>query len=140
MKLEIGSVINPHKDHASGYEDGMFRLHIPVTTNSEVEFILNGEQLIMKEGECWYTNVNFEHSVANRGKQARIHLVIDGERNDWSDSLFFSLAPRDSFFPKEEERYSKETLVQMIDSLKLWNDPAYEPHIIQLQKQLDALE
>ncbi|MCW5518301.1 aspartyl/asparaginyl beta-hydroxylase domain-containing protein [Aureitalea sp. L0-47] len=135
MKLDAGAVIKPHKDHASGYEDGMFRVHIPIHTNSDVEFILDSERIVMKEGECWYTNVNFEHSVANRGEAARVHLVIDGKRNDWSDKLFFSLAPEEDFIPKKKE-YSKEELQQMIECMENLEGSGYEVHIQKLRKQL----
>jgi quercetin dioxygenase-like cupin family protein len=135
MKLDVGAVIKPHKDHASGYEDGMFRVHVPIRTNPNVEFILDGARIVMNEGECWYTNVNFEHSVANKGEAPRVHLVIDGERNDWSDSLFFSLAPEEEFVPKKKE-YSKEELQQMIECMENLEGSGYEVHIQKLRKQL----
>ena len=101
LQLAIGAEIKPHSDHCLGYEDGSFRLHIPIITNSEVEFILDGNRVIMNEGECWYIDANFVHSVANRGTKDRIHLVIDGIRNDWTDQLFFAEAnPNQVIKPK----------------------------------------
>lgn len=97
LQLAVGSEIKPHSDHSLGYEDGCFRLHIPIITNSEVKFILDGKRLIMNEGECWYIDANFTHSVANRGQHDRIHLVIDGLKNDWTDALFYSEAGEDQF-------------------------------------------
>lgn len=97
LNLGPGAEVKPHRDHCLGYEDGMFRLHIPLITNQEVEFILDGQRLIMNEGECWYFNANFLHSVKNGGDQDRIHLVIDGIRNEWTDQLFFSQASADEF-------------------------------------------
>jgi len=135
MKLDAGAFIKTHRDHASGYEDGMFRVHIPISTNPGVEFILDGERIVMNKGECWYTNVNFEHSVANRGEAARVHLVIDGERNDWSDNLFFSLAREEDFIPKKKE-YSKEELKQMIECMENLEGSGYEEHVQNLRKQL----
>lgn len=88
LRLTKGSVIKPHKDYQLGYENNNFRLHIPIVTNNQIEFILGGDRLKMLPGECWYTNVNFTHSVANKSTQDRVHLVIDGERNNWSDELF----------------------------------------------------
>lgn len=139
MKLDAGAYIKPHRDHDSGYEDGMFRIHIPVITNSEVEFLLNGERLVMNPGECWYTNVNFEHSVANRGQEDRVHLVLDYARNEWSDQLFFTLANKDEFLPQQQEEYSKDTLLKMIDALEIFNDMAYLPHIQKLKQRLKEL-
>lgn len=89
LRLAANAEIKPHSDNCLGYEDGTFRIHIPIITNPNVEFILDNERLIMNEGECWYINANFIHSVTNKGKEDRIHLVIDGIRNDWTDNLFF---------------------------------------------------
>ena len=136
LNLGVGAFIKPHRDHALGYEDGCFRLHIPISTNDQVQFMLDGQSLNMKPGECWYTNVNYEHSVANQGKTDRVHLVIDGQRNDWSDDLFFSLAPKESFFPKMEEKNTPETIKQIIEQLKQLDEPAAKELIKQFQKKL----
>lgn len=82
LRLKAGSVIKEHRDHELGFDDGEVRLHIPVRTNPEVEFVLNQIRVIMNEGECWYLNVNLPHRVANRGATDRIHLVIDCVVND----------------------------------------------------------
>jgi hypothetical protein len=50
--------------------------------------MLEGEQLPLKAGECWYMNFSATHSIINSGSTARIHLVIDGIRNSWTDELF----------------------------------------------------
>jgi quercetin dioxygenase-like cupin family protein len=112
LRLEVGAEIKPHTDYELGYENGQFRLHIPIVTNSEIEFILDGERLIMLPGECWYTNVNFVHSVANKGMVDRVHLVIDGVRNEWTD----------------------ETIIRMLEELK--NNPKMVDH--QLISNLEA--
>jgi ribosomal protein S18 acetylase RimI-like enzyme len=83
LRLQAGSVIKEHRDYQLGFEDGEVRLHIPVRTNPEVEFVLNQIRVIMKEGECWYLNVNQPHRVANRGATDRVHLVVDCVVNDW---------------------------------------------------------
>ncbi len=121
LRLNAGSYIKPHKDYKLGYENNNFRVHIPIETNDQVEFILDGQQLSMLPGESWYTNVNFTHSVANRGKNDRIHLVLDAERNEWSDELFFSLAPKESFSLLQESQEEKR---QIIEELKRMNNPA----------------
>ncbi|MGK4568589.1 aspartyl/asparaginyl beta-hydroxylase domain-containing protein [Flavobacterium sp. 3HN19-14] len=123
LKLDIGAVVNPHKDFCLGYEDGYFRLHIPIITNSEVEFILDDKRIIMNEGECWYIDANFTHSVANRGKQDRIHLVIDGVRNDWSDAMFYKEAARERFI-KQERVIAEPQTEQIIAELLRMNTPA----------------
>jgi ribosomal protein S18 acetylase RimI-like enzyme len=92
LRLKAGSVIKEHRDHELGFEDGEIRLHIPVITNPEVEFVLNLVRVVMNEGECWYLNVNQPHHVANRGATDRIHLVIDCVVNDWMRDLLLAAA------------------------------------------------
>ena len=123
LQLAVGAEIKPHSDHCLGYEDGSFRLHIPIITNPDVEFILDGKRLIMNEGECWYIDANFEHSVANRGQQDRIHLVIDGVRNDWTDELFYKEASENQF-QKPEIVMSEEQKSLMIAELERMNTSA----------------
>lgn len=135
--LEAGARINPHRDYCLGYEDGVFRLHIPIVTNPNVEFILAGERVIMDEGTCWYINANEEHSVANRGTEDRIHLVIDGERNDWTDRLFFSLAPEEEFRPRKAQMNQEDTQ-RMIAELERLATPAALELLRQLKASGDA--
>jgi len=92
LRLKSGSVIKEHRDHELGIEDGEVRLHIPVITNAEVEFVLNQVRVVMREGECWYLNVNQPHRVANRGATDRIHLVVDCVVNDWLHELLLTTA------------------------------------------------
>jgi ribosomal protein S18 acetylase RimI-like enzyme len=96
LRLKSGSVIKEHRDHELGFEDGEVRLHIPVITNPEVEFVLNQVRVVMNEGECWYLNVNQPHRVANRGAADRIHLVIDCVVNDWLRDLLLAAAASNS--------------------------------------------
>lgn len=133
LRLEAGAYIKPHRDYKLGYEDNNFRIHIPIITHKKIDFILDGQRLAMHEGECWYTNVNYVHSVANRGTTDRIHLVIDGERNDWSDELFFSLAPKEHFFPKEGNNYSLAIKKRIIEELERINTEGAEQVIQDLQ-------
>lgn len=120
LNLAVGAEIKPHSDHCLGYEDGALRLHIPIITNSEVEFILDDKRIIMNEGECWYIDANFIHSVANRGTIDRIHLVIDGVRNDWTDELFFAEA-NPSQFIKPKPVMSEEQKQLIINELQRMN-------------------
>ncbi len=88
LNLKPGAVIKPHRDHELSFEQGEARLHIPVFTNADVEFLIDDVKLEMKEGECWYINANRIHSVANRGSTDRIHLVIDCQVTDWLRKVF----------------------------------------------------
>lgn len=133
LNLGPGAEIKPHTDHCLGYEDGMFRLHIPIITNSNVEFILDNQRLIMNEGECWYLNANFSHSVKNGGDNDRIHLVIDGVRNEWTDNLFFKNASIEEFTkptPVIDENQKK----LIIAELEKMNSPVAKELINNLKK------
>lgn len=136
MRLNAGAVIKPHRDNALSYEDGEFRLHIPIVTSPDVHFILGGERVIMNEGSCWYINANEEHSVSNNGTTDRIHLVIDGKRNDWTDGIFFPLAPASSFEPVQRKMPANEQQM-MIEELKRMNTPAALAIIAGLQNSAD---
>ncbi|GAA4757458.1 MULTISPECIES: aspartyl/asparaginyl beta-hydroxylase domain-containing protein [Flavobacterium] len=136
LRLSVGAEIKPHKDYCLGYEDGCFRIHIPIITNPEVEFILDNTRLIMNEGECWYINANFTHSVANRGKEDRIHLVIDGIRNEWTDNLFFKNARKDGF-EKKIVQNTKEEKEKIIQELRKMNTPVADKLISDLLNEID---
>ncbi len=88
LRLEKGAIIREHSDNALSFEDGEVRLHIPIITNDQIEFISNGKQLQLRAGQCWYINAGLPHSVANHSETDRIHLVIDCRVNDWLRSYF----------------------------------------------------
>lgn len=94
LKLGPGARILEHRDHNLSLEDGEVRLHVPITTDPRVEFYLNGEQLVMLAGECWYINSNLPHKVENHSDADRVHLVIDCVVDDWLRSLVASVTPR----------------------------------------------
>jgi len=94
LKLGVGAVIKEHRDHELGLEDGVARVHIPILTNPDVEFVLNQQRVIMDEGESWYLNFNLPHRVANHGASERVHLVVDCTVNDWLHALLGQPAER----------------------------------------------
>ncbi|MCW3070466.1 MAG: hypothetical protein JWO44_356 [Bacteroidetes bacterium] len=122
LRLQPGSVIKEHRDHGLGYRFGEFRLHIPIITDAAVEFIVDGKNIPMKRGECWYADFDLPHSVKNDSERERVHLVIDGKRNEWTDELF-----RKAGYDFEEEKeqlkpqYSEETINNMIEGLEKIN-------------------
>ena len=83
MLLAPGARIKEHKDFFMGFDEGVIRLHIPVITNPQVEFYLDGERVPMREGELWYLDFSQKHRVENNGDSDRIHLVMDCKVNDW---------------------------------------------------------
>ena len=88
LRLTAGSTIREHRDHKLGYEDGVVRIHVPVTTSPQVTFTLNGRRIEMLPGEAWYLNFNLPHSVKNASDIDRVHLVVDCILNDWLRDLF----------------------------------------------------
>ena len=119
LKLNAGAVIKEHKDAEMCFEIGEIRMHIPVVTNDEVEFYLDKERMNVKEGECWYMNFNLPHSVSNKSKTHRIHLVVDAKVNDWVKELF----SQPSIQKKEmvEPGYDTDTKLQIIARLRQLN-------------------
>jgi hypothetical protein len=83
MRLAAGSVIKAHEDEGLELAAGSARIHIPIATSPEVEFLLNGTPVAMAPGEAWYLRLSDPHQVANRGPHDRVHLVVDLEANDW---------------------------------------------------------
>lgn len=133
LSLSPKSFIKEHRDNSSGYSDGFFRIHVPIQTNDKVIFRLNGNNLPMKPGECWYADFNLPHYVSNEGETDRIHLVIDCLRNDWSDGLFTQYGY--DFEAEKRSTYSKETKLQMIEQLLLMNTDTANDIIKELQKE-----
>ncbi len=91
MKLTPGSVIKEHRDHDLAFETGAVRIHVPVTTHPQVDFLLNGDRLDLQEGSAWYLRLSDPHSVTNRGDRDRVHLVIDARRSPELDLWFANL-------------------------------------------------
>jgi hypothetical protein len=92
MRLTPGSIIKEHTDLDLDVEAGAVRIHIPITTNPEVDFRLNGSRVVMEPGSVWYLRLADPHSVANRGREDRVHLVLDLVANDWVRGLLLGAA------------------------------------------------
>lgn len=92
MRLGPASSILRHNDHDLSAEYGQVRLHIPLTTNPQVDFRVNDSTVTMAPGECWYLRLSDPHSVDNCGKTERIHLVIDARANAWLADLLLGAA------------------------------------------------
>jgi len=139
LSLAPGSAIKEHTDVQAGYEYDFFRIHIPVTTNEHVSFIVDGSEVPMKEGECWYANFHLPHSISNKGETDRVHLIIDCKRNEWSDSVF-KQSGYDFEYEKKVLDYDLETKKRMIEELAHLKTPAADQLIEKLQKELAKKE
>ncbi|UUF14457.1 MULTISPECIES: aspartyl/asparaginyl beta-hydroxylase domain-containing protein [Flavobacterium] len=116
LRLGQNSEIKEHVDNDTSYEDGFFRIHVPIITNSEVFFYVDKKLVPMKMGECWYANFQLPHSVENKSAEPRIHLTLDCIRNDWSDKLFAEMG-FDIHASSNKNEYSDEVKQQIIAEL-----------------------
>ena len=138
LSLCPNSYIKEHTDLDGGYEDGFFRIHVPIQTNDKVIFTVNKKALHMREGECWYANFNLPHFVSNDGETDRIHLVIDCIRNDWSDQLFATFGY--NFEEEKKSKYNQQTKMMMIEQLSLMKTQTADNLIKQLQEELAGIK
>lgn len=83
MRLTPGSRIREHDDLDLDADHGTARIHVPITTNADVEFLLNGTPVVMAPGSCWYLRLSDPHAVRNDGTTDRVHLVLDADVDDW---------------------------------------------------------
>lgn len=53
------------------------RVHVPIITNKDVFFTVMNNTVNMKEGVWYEINNQMPHSVSNKSRMDRIHLIID---------------------------------------------------------------
>lgn len=87
MRLTPGSRIHEHHDHDLMAESGVARIHVPITTNPGVTFLLNGTPVMMMPGEAWYLRLADPHAVRNEGPSDRVHLVLDVVVDAWLETM-----------------------------------------------------
>jgi len=87
MRLAPGSCIHEHHDHDLMAESGVARIHVPITTNPGVSFLLNGDPVAMAAGEAWYLRLADPHAVRNEGSSDRVHLVLDVVVDAWLERM-----------------------------------------------------
>ena len=77
IMLKMRSSITPHIDKGFSLELCR-RILIPITTTPRVFFTIDNETKCLKEGEMWEINNSEKyHSVSNKSRYARVHLVVD---------------------------------------------------------------
>lgn len=135
LALAPGSVIHEHRDPGLGYPHGYFRLHLPILTDDKVLFTVGGCDLLMRAGECWYADFDRPHSVRHEGTVRRVHLVIDGKRNEWTDAVFEE-AGYDFEREKKAGEFDLATKKAMIEHLRLIGTPAALEIIASLESYL----
>lgn len=137
MKLFPGSEIKAHRDSECGYEDGVFRIHIPLITQPEVLFYFDGHPLHMGVGECWYGNFNALHRIVHGGTIPRVHLVMDCLRNAWSDELFTQIGYDFAWDEQQKRLKRKEQIPATIAALELMDTEVARKMIADLKKELE---
>lgn len=75
-KLLASGRINPHFDSHPSFRHS-HRIHIPITTNSRVRFMIDGIPHRLAVGEAYEINNQKTHSVLNSGKEDRITFIFD---------------------------------------------------------------
>ena len=75
-KLLSGKNISPHVDKHESFHRG-HRIHIPITTNPRVRFMIDGRPYQFRVGEAYEINNQMRHSVANKGTEDRITFIFD---------------------------------------------------------------
>ena len=75
-KLKAGGKIRPHVDAHPSFSVG-HRIHVPITTNSRVRFMIEGRPHQLEPGQAYEINNQKMHSVANRGDDDRITFIFD---------------------------------------------------------------
>jgi hypothetical protein len=76
VNLVPGGEIAEHRDKNFSLAHS-HRIHIPIVTNEDVLFNVNGEVIHMKAGEMYEINNRRNHSVFNKGSEGRVHLILD---------------------------------------------------------------
>jgi quercetin dioxygenase-like cupin family protein len=75
-KLQVGGKISPHVDSHPSFHRG-HRIHVPITTNPRVRFMIDGRPHQLQVGQAYEINNQKNHSVMNKGKEDRITFIFD---------------------------------------------------------------
>lgn len=75
-RMGPGGVIKPHRD-ANAAAKWPHKIHVPLLTNEQVTFYVDGIGYHFAEGEAVEVNNMGVHAVANEGTSDRIHLIFE---------------------------------------------------------------
>jgi hypothetical protein len=90
-RMAPGGIIHPHRDENPAAK-WPHKIHVPIQTNTDVTFFVDGTGYHLEEGEAVEVNNMGLHAVENRGETDRIHLIfefydLDQREPDWVDAL-----------------------------------------------------
>ena len=89
-RMAPGGVIHPHRDQNPAAK-WPHKVHVPLMTNPDVTFFVDGTGYHLAEGEAVEVNNMGLHAVENRGTSDRIHLIFEYYDLDQSEPAW--LAP-----------------------------------------------
>jgi len=75
-KLLAGKKITPHVDRHKSFHKG-HRIHIPITSNRRVRFMIDGQPYKFKVGEAYEINKQKMQPAMNKGKEERTTYIFD---------------------------------------------------------------
>lgn len=75
-RLAAGGIIKPHRDKHPSFHYG-HRIHIPISTNPRVRFMIDGRPYRMEVGQVYEINNQQQHSVMNKGDEGRVNFIFD---------------------------------------------------------------
>jgi Tfp pilus assembly protein PilF/quercetin dioxygenase-like cupin family protein len=118
-KLVPGGKIPKHTD--AGYSLlNCHRIHLPIVTNDDVVFHVDGEDVNMRAGELWEINNGTVHAVENRGDADRIHLIVDWMPNYDGKSVQDVLAA-DELAGEDSDAANEAMLAEIIGRAHRWH-------------------
>jgi len=75
-KLLAGGKIASHRDSHPSFHFG-HRIHVPITTNPRVRFMIDGRPYRFQVGQAYEINNQKTHGVMNKGAEDRITFIFD---------------------------------------------------------------
>lgn len=75
-RLPAGAKIGCHIDADPSFA-ASHRIHVPLQTNSRVEFKVGGDRVVTQVGLAFELNNAMPHMVFNHGETDRVHLIFD---------------------------------------------------------------
>lgn len=75
-RMAPGGIIHPHRDENPAAK-WPHKIHVPIQTNDDVTFFVDGVAYHFAEGEAVEVNNMGLHAVTNRGTTDRIHLIFE---------------------------------------------------------------
>jgi Aspartyl/Asparaginyl beta-hydroxylase len=76
VELTPGGVVQEHVD-ATPVLTCVHRCHVPVLTNQDVDFFVDGERYYLAAGIAYEFDNTRRHGVKNRSEMSRVHLICD---------------------------------------------------------------